>query len=258
MKALSVRQPWASLLCAGVKDVENRTWTPPKELIGKKILIHAGSTKVGKDFFDTIPFEWCSEIANATRYRWVPSNDKVPLGAIIGFATLCGCSDSTDSIWDGGEGQVKWIFKDPYLFDEPIPAKGMLGLFDYPLDEENLPPYHKAISFRPYLKGTEAVFPVEDSLIDDMDGIPGPCFDVTMDNFSEFFDSSDEDSYTPKAIKTIRLVSPSRTVIHRVDSVETFPDTYQDTGEPIFYTSLGGEDYVKLMMCFIIKENTVN
>ena len=26
MKILSIRQPWASLIVAGVKDVENRTW----------------------------------------------------------------------------------------------------------------------------------------------------------------------------------------------------------------------------------------
>jgi hypothetical protein len=26
MKALSVRQPWASLIVLGIKDVENRTW----------------------------------------------------------------------------------------------------------------------------------------------------------------------------------------------------------------------------------------
>lgn len=28
MKTLSVRQPWASLLVSGLKDIENRTWAP--------------------------------------------------------------------------------------------------------------------------------------------------------------------------------------------------------------------------------------
>ena len=28
MKTLSVQQPWASAICSGVKDVENRTWQP--------------------------------------------------------------------------------------------------------------------------------------------------------------------------------------------------------------------------------------
>lgn len=44
MKVLSIKQPWASLICSGIKDVENRTWKP-KEVPGR-ILIHAGSTKV--------------------------------------------------------------------------------------------------------------------------------------------------------------------------------------------------------------------
>ena len=30
MKELSVQQPWASLICAGIKDVENRSWKAAK------------------------------------------------------------------------------------------------------------------------------------------------------------------------------------------------------------------------------------
>jgi hypothetical protein len=43
-------------------------------------------------------------------------------------------------------------------------------------------------------------------------------------------------------------------VTYRVDKIETFPDVYIDSGEPIFYTSLGGEDYVKLLVCFVLKQ----
>jgi len=254
MKTLSIRQPWASLICAGVKDVENRTWAPSKELIGKKILIHAGSTKVPKDFFNTIPFEWCSAIANATRYGWIPRNENAPTGAIIGYATLVGFSNKTESLWDGGEDQVKWIFKDPYLFDEPIPAKGSLGLFEFDLDEDNLPSAHVVKTLLPHREGTEAVFPVEDQLIDELDGVPGPVFDVTSDNVAEFFDmEASGDEYVPLPVKRVRLVSPKRNVTFEVTGIEAFPDEWQDTGEPIFYTSIGGEDYVKLLMCFVKK-----
>jgi hypothetical protein len=38
MKILSIRQPWASLIVAGVKDVENRTW--PMRYRGR-VLIHS-------------------------------------------------------------------------------------------------------------------------------------------------------------------------------------------------------------------------
>ena len=48
MKTLTIQQPFASLVCCGIKDVENRSWqtkTPPG-----LILIHAGGKKVPKNF----------------------------------------------------------------------------------------------------------------------------------------------------------------------------------------------------------------
>ena len=50
MLVLSVKQPWAYLLCAGIKDIENRTWDIPKKIKqliekndGERILIHASA-----------------------------------------------------------------------------------------------------------------------------------------------------------------------------------------------------------------------
>jgi len=40
LKTLSVKQPWAALLCAGVKDVENRSW---KTGYRGTLLIHANA-----------------------------------------------------------------------------------------------------------------------------------------------------------------------------------------------------------------------
>ena len=46
MRVLSVRQPWASLLVRGVKDIENRTWSTTYR---GPVLIHAcaGAPRVG-------------------------------------------------------------------------------------------------------------------------------------------------------------------------------------------------------------------
>ena len=41
MKAISIKQPWASLIVHGIKDVENRTWKCPQKYIGQRVLIHA-------------------------------------------------------------------------------------------------------------------------------------------------------------------------------------------------------------------------
>ena len=41
MKPITIKQPWASLIVHGIKDIENRTWPCPDKYIGQKILIHA-------------------------------------------------------------------------------------------------------------------------------------------------------------------------------------------------------------------------
>ncbi len=43
MKALTVWQPWASLIAIGAKPYEFRGWRPPTSLIGQRIAIHAGA-----------------------------------------------------------------------------------------------------------------------------------------------------------------------------------------------------------------------
>jgi activating signal cointegrator 1 len=48
MKAISLWQPWASLIACGAKLYETRSWAPPRELIGQTIAIHAAK-KVDKD-----------------------------------------------------------------------------------------------------------------------------------------------------------------------------------------------------------------
>lgn len=48
MKAISLWQPWASLIACGEKPFETRHWAPPRELIGQRIAIHAAK-KVGPE-----------------------------------------------------------------------------------------------------------------------------------------------------------------------------------------------------------------
>src|SRR6185437_11075967 len=48
MRAISLWQPWASLIACGVKRYETRSWAPPRDLIGQTIAIHAAK-KVDKD-----------------------------------------------------------------------------------------------------------------------------------------------------------------------------------------------------------------
>lgn len=49
MKALTIWQPWASLILIGAKPYEFRGWKPPRALIGQRMAIHAGTRKIKRD-----------------------------------------------------------------------------------------------------------------------------------------------------------------------------------------------------------------
>lgn len=144
MKTLSVQQPWAYAICTGVKDIENRTWQP-KGVPGR-ILIHASSKKVPKDFDEkNLDPETISIMTNLRLFGIMPEYEDLPLSAIIGYVDVVGfdTDNDNDSPWAAQEC-THWQLSDAYMFDEPITdIKGKLGLFDYSFDENGLPPSHK-------------------------------------------------------------------------------------------------------------------
>ena len=163
MKCLSVQQPWASAICTGVKDVENRTWQT-KNAPGR-ILIHASAKKVPKDF-DAMNLdpEMISTMANLRLFGIMLEYEDMPLSAIIGYVDVTGfdSDNNNDSPW-AGANCTHWHLENAYLFDEPIKdVKGKLGLFDYPIDENNLPPAHKVEQNFPVLEGEHLTFHVGD------------------------------------------------------------------------------------------------
>lgn len=46
MKALTIWQPWASLIMLGAKPYEFRGWKPPRSIIGQRLAIHAGARPI--------------------------------------------------------------------------------------------------------------------------------------------------------------------------------------------------------------------
>ncbi len=46
MKAITIWQPWATLIAIGAKPYEFRSWQPPRTLVGQRIGIHAGARPV--------------------------------------------------------------------------------------------------------------------------------------------------------------------------------------------------------------------
>lgn len=135
MKALTVKQPWASMIVQGIKDVENRTW--PTKFRGR-LLIHAASeswnihqllrymTEAMMPVFKTFG------LSSVLLAKWL---DGLPRGCIIGSVEVVDCVINYSSIWAEStkdhEVAWNWILTDPVLFKEPIPAKGTLSLWVY-------------------------------------------------------------------------------------------------------------------------------
>lgn len=167
MKVLSFQQPWASLIAAGIKDVENRTWEP-KEL-PKRILIHASKKCSLRSMYDS-PIEWVQEILNEQQMGNLPDFQDMPSNSIIGYFSVDRIDKKTDdSIWaSGGDDHEKllyWHLKDCYLFDEPITdVKGKLWLWDYDLDEDKLPSAHQVKLVGYEAKGEDVIIPVKEEI----------------------------------------------------------------------------------------------
>ena len=165
MKCLSFQQPWASLIAAGIKDVENRSWNTD---FRGKFLIHASSKRVPKNFEYQLPIEWGSEILNHWAFGNIPDIRELPTSAIIGYVELDDVVENNKSVW-AAPGQLHWKLKNAYLFDEPITGvNGKLHFFDYPdIDENNLPTAHKVELRKIQIVGDKVIMPVNDAMIDE-------------------------------------------------------------------------------------------
>jgi hypothetical protein len=97
MKAISLRQPWASLIACGAKPYETRHWAPPRELIGATIAIHAAK-KVSRDAADMATeimfgqFDGHRGLAEKLEASWGGDQYPIDLMAPFGEAVLpVGC-----------------------------------------------------------------------------------------------------------------------------------------------------------------------
>lgn len=126
MKAITIKQPFASLIAAGLKEYEFRTW---KTAYRGELLIHAGK-RVDKEAmkkFEQLGLHY-------------------PTGCIIAKATLTDCIRITNEAKDELRKKNALVYsgttEDPdwhgYGFKlekieqmEPIFANGMLGLWEY-------------------------------------------------------------------------------------------------------------------------------
>lgn len=245
MKTLSIRQPWASLICAGIKDVENRTW---KTNYRGKLLIHSSSYKCPKGVANMLPLEMGNTLINEDVYGNIDL-ENLPSSVIIGYVDLTDCVEGDyDSIWAEGEC-IKFVLENAYMFDEPITGvKGKLNIFDYDIDESQLPSAHKSELRSPRIEKDELVIPVANWTLDNIakiEGIKHANLYETDDTLALFCNDKGEGNYEQKNlehIKKLRVIAKDgREMTFKFLGIDWTQET-DDNDKPISIPRISGEE----------------
>lgn len=145
MKAITIKQPWASLIAHGIKPIENRSW---KTNFRGTVLIHA-SAKASGTLYELLNEKQIEAIEN--HWTAAPPFPDRPTSAIIGKVDIVDCVINHPSIWaeqtsgcfvgnnffykKGTKITYNWVLANAVLFDEPtLGVKGKLSFWDYDLE----------------------------------------------------------------------------------------------------------------------------
>jgi hypothetical protein len=144
VKALSLWQPWASLVVAGAKRIETRSWWTDYR---GPLLIHAAgkATRAQIELRHEEPFRSALERAGVRRWQ------DLPLGAVIGVVELVDVRQihgpgavvvEPRAKWieppplpelafgDYQAGRFAWLLRNPRALPEPVPRRARQRLFE--------------------------------------------------------------------------------------------------------------------------------
>ncbi len=162
MKALTVLQPWATLIITGAKPYEFRSWRPHAKLVGERIVIHAAKRELmqtevahllcllrdGQDEGEKADtaVESCLNADKALpvlQRAWAPSYDPLRTQAGVGTAIIGEPRLAQEIAEELGVPRVNdsdrdqhafwaWPMLDPPLWLAPIPMRGAQGFWTWP------------------------------------------------------------------------------------------------------------------------------
>ena len=131
MKALSVKNPWALLICHNIKPIENRTWSTT---FRGRIYIHCSAKSLHGNIKAMFTDQQWKSLSEDQEYmitgHW-------PNGCIIGEVDIIDCVIGHSSVWaehaaPGDKPIYNWVLANPVLYDQPIEnVKGALSLWEY-------------------------------------------------------------------------------------------------------------------------------
>lgn len=116
MKALSLKQPWASWVAVGEKTIETRTFKVKHR--GPILILASKGFDQAAGVYD-----------EAAKH--------LPYGQALAIARLVDCRPMTEDDEHGAKlfymkGKFSWVLEDIHRI-EPFPVKGRLGIFDIPV-----------------------------------------------------------------------------------------------------------------------------
>lgn len=130
MKAISLREPWASLVSEKVKCIETRSW---RTKYRGELYIHASKRKLTKK--DLLILNEQLNLLNNKNFKY---------GFIIAKCKLVDCkymdeefikevkSNHKEYICGNYKvGRYAWILKDIEILEKPIEYKGQLGIWNF-------------------------------------------------------------------------------------------------------------------------------
>jgi len=145
MKALTIRQPWASLFALGVKQMETRSWDTKYR---GPVAIHAGlamPSRIGQRVtFGDFEVER-DKSGLLLRGPYLPWPYRLPMGAVVAVgdlfqtrSTMSGGhapSDRERSLGDHSPGRFAWSITSMSRLPQPIPAKGRQGFWNWDMPD---------------------------------------------------------------------------------------------------------------------------
>lgn len=140
-KALTIKQPWVSLLALREKEYETRSWFTSYR---GRLLIHASKTF---DAYDRRLVACVYDFVNAFSRHGIKSAIELPTGCIIAETELVDCiptdemkvSPQEAAFGNFAPGRFAWRTQNTRLV-KPIPIRGALGIWNCPtLDLEFIP-----------------------------------------------------------------------------------------------------------------------
>lgn len=147
MKAISLWQPWASLMAAGVKIHETRHWSTPHR---GKIAIHAAK----RLDHAAAPDQLCASVFGSFWARELPAGAIVAIGDLRRVALASEIEAKVTSAdrtaGNFAVGRFAWEIANLQALRKPIPVIGRQGLFNWtpPADlEDHLKPPIDHLSF---------------------------------------------------------------------------------------------------------------